>query len=79
MWRWNGKGLYPLTMTWTERESASEGLKRGERNVWNANITWMKRGEKREEDMKLKVTSGVLCGNEKGFVGKAERRKREKC
>lgn len=29
------------------------------------------RGE-REEDMKLKVTSGVLYGNEKGFVGRAE-------
>lgn len=32
------------------------------------------RGE-REEDMKLKVTSGVLYGNEKGFVGRAEKRK----
>ncbi len=32
------------------------------------------RGE-REEDMKLKVTSRVLYGNEKGFVGRAEKRK----
>lgn len=28
MWRWNGKGLYPLTMTCTERKRERE--KRGE-------------------------------------------------
>lgn len=33
---------------------------------------------KREGDMKLKVTSGVLYGNEKGIVGRVLKRRKRK-
>lgn len=74
MWRWNGKGLYPLTMTCMERERERRIETGGNECAESKYNMDEVRGE-REEDMKLKVTSGVLYGNEKGFVGRAEKRK----
>lgn len=68
MWRWNGKGLYPLYHDlYGERERERGGLKRGKKCAERE----YKMRRKREGDMKLKVTSGVLYGNEKGIVGRA--------
>ncbi len=68
-----GKDYTPLPWpVWRERERRIEtGGKECAESKYNMDEV---RGE-REEDMKLKVTSGVLYGNEKGFVGRAEKRK----